>query len=143
MKNIALVINEESKIPSDYTECLISDIDTIPAASCDNVYIGDVLDYLPEENIQIFLADVIQKINKENGMVHIKAPDILQTCWYASRMNIDINNLRYILYDTKRMRCHTLEEIVAIINSIPNTIISSTSYANGYEYSISLNTYEN
>lgn len=142
-KNIALIINEESKFPSDYTECLVSDMDSIPVGSCDNLYIGDILDYLAKEDIHVFLTNAMQKIRKENGSVHIKAPDILQTCWYASRMNIDIKDLRYILYDTKRTNCYTLDEIVEIVNSIPNTTINSASYANGYEYSLSLNTHEN
>jgi len=142
-KNIALAFNEESKIPSDYKECLISELDDINDGSCDNLYIGDTLDHINREEIPVFLQKVISKIKVEDGLVHIKSPDLLQTCWYTARMNLDTNKVRYILYETNRKNCYTLEEIVKIINDIENTRIVSAHYVNGYEYSISINKYEN
>lgn len=141
-KNIALTFNEESKIPSDYKDCLISELDDINDGSCDNLYIGDILDHIDREEITPFLQKVIGKIKVEDGLVHIKSPDLLQTCWYTARMNLDTNKVRYILYETNRKNCYTLEEIVKIINEIENTRIVSAHYVNGYEYSISISKYE-
>lgn len=142
-KNIALIFSEECKIPSDYKECLISELDNINDGSCDNVYIGDTLDHISREEIPSFLQKVVSKIKVEDGLVHIKSPDLLQTCWYTARMNLDTNKVRYILYETNRKNCYTLEEIVKIINNIENTRIVNAHYVNGYEYSISVNKYEN
>lgn len=142
-KNIALIFNEECKIPSDYKECLISELDDINDGSCDNLYIGDTLDHINREEIPAFLQKVVSKIKVEDGLVHIKSPDLLQTCWYTARMNLDTNKVRYILYETNRKNCYTLEEIVKTINNIENTRIVNAHYVNGYEYSISVNKYEN
>lgn len=141
--NIALIINDDCRFPSDYKEHLVSDLEEIPEGSCDNIYIGDLLDYLEKDNISLMLTEIISKLKVQDGLVHIKAPDLLQTCWYASRMNIDINNLRYILYETHRKNCHTIDEIISMIQSTENTSVVSASYINGYEYSITINKYEN
>lgn len=140
--NIAIILNEECKYPSDYRDYLISDIDDIPKNSCDNLYIGDLFDYIDTNNIIDLLKQLIEKIKVEDGLLHIKAPDLLQSCWYTARMNLDINKLRYILYQTNRKNCYSLEEIVSLINSVENTEIVSAFYVNGYEYSITINKYE-
>jgi len=120
MNNIALISNDECKIPSDYTGHLISDIEKLAEGSCDNLYVGDMLDYIASENLDIVFTELLKKIKVEDGLMHIKAPDILQTCWYASRMNLETTKLRYILYHTKRKNCYSMEEMISTILSIPN-----------------------
>jgi len=142
MNNIALISNDECKIPSDYTGHLISDIEKLAEGSCDNLYVGDMLDYIASENLDIVFTELLKKIKVEDGLMHIKAPDILQTCWYASRMNLETTKLRYILYHTKRKNCYSMEEMISTILSIPNSKIVNAHYVNGYEYSITVNKYE-
>lgn len=142
-KNIALIINDDCKFPSDYKEYNVDELDSIADGSCDNLYIGDLLDYIEQDKQLDLLKKLLTKIKVEIGCLHIKAPDILQTCWYASKMNLDINKLRYILYQTNRKNCYTIDEIASIVNLIENAIIGSASYVNLYEYSITVNKYEN
>lgn len=142
-KNIALIINDDCKFPSDYKEYSIAELDSIPEGSCDNLYIGDLLDYVEQDEQQDWLKKLLTKIKVEDGRLHIKAPDLLQTCWYASKMNLDMNKLRYVLYQTNRKNCYTIDEIASMINLIENARIDSASYINLYEYSITINKYEN
>lgn len=141
-KNIALIINEDCNFPADYKEHLIEEIDELQDHSCDNIYVGDLLDYLEKETTEDLIKKIFAKNKIQDGRIHIKAPDIMQTCWYASRMNLDITQLRYILYHSRRKNCYTVDEIISIINSIDGVIIESASYVNGYEYSITISTHE-
>jgi hypothetical protein len=141
--NIALILNEEDKYPSDYNEHFVSEIEKIPTGSCDNVYVGDIFDRIEQEHISSMLKNIVEKVKIEDGLVHIKSPDILQLSWYTSRMNLDVHRLRYVLYQTNRKNCYTLEEMIDMILSVPNIGIVNAHYENGYEYSITINRYEN
>lgn len=141
-KNIALILSEDCIFPSDYQEVLMDNIEEIADHSCDNLYIGDILDYYPTSEFKNILDIISKKVRVEDGCVHIKSPDLLQACWYASKMNLDVNKLRYILYETNRKTCYTLDEMVELLNTVEEITILSASYINGYEYQITFNRYE-
>lgn len=140
-KDIALLIHEESEYPSNYTEHDLSEIETLADNSCDNIFIGDILDYIPPKDFNNTLDNIVSK-TKTNGLIHIQAPDIFQLCWLASRMNLNIDKLRYILYDNQRGICHTFDEMIDLLNTTANIKIDTASYTNGYEYSISIKKHE-
>lgn len=133
--NIAILVNDGIDYPDGYELCLADKLDTLENNSCDNIYLADTLDYLSIDKTIEFLEQVISKL-KRLGALHIKAPDLLQLCWYATRMNIDLAKLRYIIFDTKRKNCYSIDECILLLNDIKNLTVESIVYCNGYEYSI-------
>ena len=135
--NIALLINEEIEYPNEYKIHLAKDIDEIEDASCDDIYLGDTLDYVPINDSVMFLQKAVKKL-KVSACLHIKAPDILQLCWYTVKMNLDLPKLRYILFGNKREHCLSLDECLTIITDVDNVDVESTTYCNIYEYAITI-----
>lgn len=140
-KDIALIINEDTQYPDSYSEHELSDIEQIDNNSCDNIFIGDLLDYIPPKDFEDTLNSIVDK-TKTDGLIHIQAPDIFQVCWFGARMNLSMDKLRYILYENQRGFCHTFDEMISLVNKIKNTKIDMASYTNGYEYSISIKKHE-
>jgi len=136
-KNIAILIDEEIEYPKDYQCYLIDDITEIKT-EYENIYIGDLIDYIPINQVKETLQEIIDKLVK-NGRLSIKGPDILQLCWYCSKLNLDVNKFRYIVYQTGRKSCYSMDEIILILSNIPGISIESASYVNLYEYSIVVN----
>lgn len=121
--------------PDGYKVYLADKLDTLENNSCDNIYLADTLDYFSIDKTLEFLEQVVSKL-KRLGDLHIKAPDLLQLCWYSTRMNIDLAKLRHIIFDTKRKSCYGIDECILLLNDIKNLTVESTAYCNGYEYSI-------
>lgn len=136
MNNIAVLVHEKADHPKDYTIIALDKIQDMNE-QYDNIYIGDVIDYIDTANILDLLVHLTTKLT-DNGHIHIKAPDLLQLCWYASRMNIDLAKIRYVLYDTGRRHCYTMDEIAFMLNQIQNISIVNACYVNGYEYSLTI-----
>lgn len=136
-KDIALVISEDAIHPSTYKEHLFSELDELNNNSCDSIFLGDLFDYINIDDFMSILNSIIDKV-KTNGLIHIQAPDIFQLCWYAARMNLDLSKLRYILYENKRKTSYTFDEMISVLENIENIKITTASYSNGYEYSISV-----
>lgn len=140
-KNLALIINDEIEYPDNYDSTLLSDIDSIPNHFCENLYIGDLLDYLNPKDLEQTLDKIISKAQK-NSEIHIKAPDILQLCWYSARLNMPLHKFRYITYATGRFGCYSMDEILLLLSEKKNISIVSATYCNGYEYAITIKTNE-
>lgn len=132
-KNIAILIDQEIEYPKDYIFCSLSDLENLKT-EYDNIYIGDLIDYLPKDNIKEVLQEILDKI-LPNGQLHIKGPDIFQLCWYCAKSNLELSKFRYIIYENGRKSCYTVDEIILLINNIVHIQIDSISYVNGYEYS--------
>lgn len=139
-KNIAILIDEEIEHPKDYQYYSIQDLESLNTDN-ENIYIGDLIDYLSPNNIIEVLQEITNKLAK-NGKIHIKAPDIFQLCWYCSKFNLDLTKFRYIIYENGRKSCYTMDEIVLILTNIPDIKLESISYVNAYEYSITATKYE-
>jgi len=133
-KNISILIDEEIESPNGYVSYNLKELESL-GTEYENIYIGDLIDYLKTDDIQPTLQKIIDKI-KLDGKLIIKGPDILQMCWYCSRYNLDLPKFRYIVYNTGRKSCYSTEEIMIILGSIKNIEIISASYSNIYEYSI-------
>jgi len=139
-KNIAILIDEEIEYPKDYQCYIVSDISTLKT-DYENIYIGDLIDYLPPDQINSKLIEIIDKL-VQNGKLHIKGPDILQLCWYCSKLNLDLSKFRYIIYQTGRRSCYSMDEMILVLSDLPGIKIESSSYTNAYEYSITVIKYE-
>jgi hypothetical protein len=139
-KNIAILIDEEIEYPKDYQCYIVSDISTLKTGY-ENIYIGDLIDYLPPDQIHSKLIEIIDKL-VQNGKLHIKGPDILQLCWYCSKLNLDLSKFRYIIYQTGRRSCYSMDEMILVLSDLPGIKIESSSYTNAYEYSITVIKYE-
>lgn len=139
-KNIAILIDEEIEYPKDYQCYIVSDISTLKTGY-ENIYIGDLIDYLPPDQINSKLIEIIDKL-VQNGKLHIKGPDILQLCWYCSKLNLDLSKFRYIIYQTGRRSCYSMDEMILILSDLPGIKIESSAYTNAYEYSITVIKYE-
>jgi uncharacterized membrane protein len=135
-KNIAILIDEEIEYPKDYQCYTLNDLSSIQQ-EYENIYIADLIDYLSADKIKSTLEDIVSKLTS-NGKLHIKAPDILQLCWYCSKLHLDLSKFRYIIYQTGRKSCYSMDEILLILNSIAGTKIELASYINAYEYSITI-----
>ena len=134
-QDISILMSEDLESPEGYKKYEINDLENIKEESCDNIYIGDLFDYFEIRALPELIDTIISKI-KQNGRLLIKAPDILQLSWYTCRLNLELSKLRYILYDTNRKACYSLDEILNVFSSI-NAIDIETAYIiNGYEYSI-------
>lgn len=139
-KNIAILIDKDIEYPEDYNYYLLEDIDNL-SSDHENIYIGDLLDYVAESRVVETLNNIVDKLEK-HGRLHIKGPDILQLCWYVSRLNMDLLKFKNILYENGRISCNSLDEVVVILGQIPGIKIESASYVNAYEYSITIGKYE-
>lgn len=133
--NISILINEDIESPAGYKVYEVEDLENIKEESCDNIYIGDLLDYYNVNNLPNLVDSIIAKI-KTDGKLLIKAPDLLQLSWYTCKLNLDLNKLRYILYETNRKACYTLDEIIDALNHIDTVTVDTANLTNGYEYSI-------
>jgi len=133
-KNIAILIDEEIEHPKDYRYHSLDELENLPDSQYENIYIGDLLDYIPPDQIQELLAKISKKLAKD-GKLNIQGPDILQMCWYCSKFNLDISKFRYIIFQTGKKICYTLDEVVSMV-STTDLKIESASYINAYEYSI-------
>lgn len=139
-KNIAILVDEEIEHPKDYRYYCVSEIDDLNS-KYENIYIGDLLDYLPQNQIQEIVNKISDKL-EDNGQIHIKSPDILQMCWYCAKFNLDLSKFRYIIYQTGRKFCYTLDEIVLLFSKIDKMKVETASYINAYEYSITVTKHE-
>ena len=137
-KNIAILTSEEIEYPKDYRFYSIQEIEKIENNKYDNIYIGDLIDYLSSNMVTNILQNILNKL-KDNGKIHIKAPDILQLCWYCSKLQLDLTKFRYVVYQTGRKSCYSIDEIILVLKNISGIEIESASYTNGYEYSITAN----
>lgn len=135
-KNIAILIDKEIEYPKDYDFCSIDELEKLKTEYT-NIYIGDLIDYLPTDKTKEILQEILDKI-VPNGQLHIKGPDIFQLCWYCSKLNLDLSKFRYIIYENGRKSCYTVDEIIVLISDIPDIQIESASYINGYEYSVAI-----
>lgn len=135
-KNIAILIDKEIEYPKDYDFCSLNELEKL-TTEYTNIYIGDLIDYLPTDKIKEILQEILDKI-VQNGRLHIKGPDIFQLCWYCSKLNLDLSKFRYIIYENGRKSCYTVDEIIVLISDIPDIQIESVSYINGYEYSVAI-----
>jgi hypothetical protein len=135
-KNIAILIDKEIEYPKDYDFCSLNELEKL-TTEYTNIYIGDLIDYLPTDKIKEILQEILDKI-VQNGRLHIKGPDIFQLCLYCSKLNLDLSKFRYIIYENGRKSCYTVDEIIVLISDIPDIQIESVSYINGYEYSVTI-----
>jgi len=134
-QNIAILINSDIDRPNNYDKCNFSDIDSLDNQSCENIYIGDLLDYIVPNDLESTISKIISKA-QIGGQLHIKAPDILQLSWYVSRLNLSLTKFRYVVYDTGRASCYSMDEILTVLAQEKNLRIVSATYTNGYEYAI-------
>lgn len=135
-KNIAILKDHEIDHPKDYHVYLLEELDSIETGH-ENIYIGDLIDYLKIETISEILEKIIEKLDIDGKLI-VKAPDILQLCFYCSKFNLDLLKFRYIIYQTGRISCYSSDEILMILSAFKNIKIESVSYANLYEYSITV-----
>lgn len=139
-KDIAILIREDIEYPKNYRYYDLEDIHDLKS-EYENIYIGDLIDYLPKDKIKTTIQEIVDKL-EQNGKIHIKGPDIFQLCWYCSKLNLDLGKFKYIIYENGRKTCHTLDEIILLFRDIPGIKIDSASYTNAYEYSITMVKYE-
>jgi len=135
-KNIAILIDEEIEHPEDYQFCSLEDMADLKN-DYENIYIGDLIDYITPSEIEGTITEVVSKLS-DTGQLHIKGPDILQLAWFCGRLNIDLRKFRYVLYGTGRRGCYSMDEIMEMAASGTGLVVESTSYINGYEYSLTL-----
>jgi hypothetical protein len=135
-KNIAILIDEEIEHPKDYKFYSLEEISDLKNDH-ENIYIGDLIDYIPPSEIEGTIQEIVSKLS-DTGQLHIKGPDILQLSWFCGRLNIDLKKFRYIIYGTGRKGCYSLDEVMEMTVSGTGLAVASTSYTNGYEYSLTL-----
>ena len=135
-KNIAILIDEEIEHPKDYKFHSLEEISDLKN-DYENIYIGDLIDYIPPSNIEKTIKEIVSKLS-DVGQLHIKGPDILQLTWFCGRLNIDLKKFRYIVYGTGRKGCYSLDEVMEMAVLGTGLAVESTSYTNGYEYSLTL-----
>ncbi len=133
--NIAILHNEEIQAPDKYKVHTLETYSVLADESCDNIYIGDLMDYISPTTLKEITETIISKLRK-GGEIHIKAPDLLQLCWYSSRLNLHLSKTRYVLYGSNKIACYCMDEIILALKNLGTTSVVSATYANGYEYSI-------
>lgn len=91
---------------ANYTNVDISDnglnINHIVNNSCDEIIVSDTLDYIPYENINKTLFDIVQKI-RLNGRLIITGTDIRCICRLTSADTISVEQFSSIIRDVKSM----------------------------------------
>jgi len=137
MKKIALLLHEEADYPKGYNTNLINELEDLKENTYEDIYIGDLLDYFDTEKSIELLLDISSKL-KEKGLLHIKAPDLMQMCWYVYKTNLDLPKFRYVLYDTKRTISYSMNELILILTDVKGITVQSASFCNGYEYSVTV-----
>jgi hypothetical protein len=102
--------------------------------SVEEIYIGDLLDYIDQDNCAALLADIISKISK-NGKLFIQGIDAkaLASAFVYNHINIDI--YKNILYNNK-VNIHTLGSLRNFISGFGELEISKCKYINNMQYYI-------
>lgn len=131
--NKICVYNREipvSIIP-DTKEIHLQDIDTIDNDSVDEIFIQDLLDTVLPEQYDITLTKLRNKL-KDNGVLHIQAPDLKQIAIATTFNKITIDLAQMILY-RDRIFVHTAKNIKdLLINNDYKVIVQK--YINIFEY---------
>lgn len=113
----------------------LNDIKKIRRSSIDEIYIGDVLDYLDDDNTLILLHDIHLKLRK-GGKLYIQSND--SKCVAAALIYDNINSKIYknIVFSYQKKNIFTLTEIKRIIGSIEGLKIDKCKFLNGVQYYI-------
>ena len=107
---LLLVRDEPKGGVGGYTQLKISDISNIDKASCDEIIVGDILDYYPNKG-KLF-QQIIEKL-RYGGVIHISGIDLNFLCNEYVNGYITPADMINLLYNGK-ISIDTLQGIIAM-----------------------------
>jgi len=113
----------------------LNNIKKIRRSSVDEIFIGDLLDYLDDENAITLLNNLCLKI-KKNGKLYIQSNDAKCLCAALIYDNINTKIYKNILFSYQKKNIFTLNEIKRMIRSIDSLGIEKCKFLNGVQYYI-------
>lgn len=113
----------------------LKDIKKIRRSSIDEIFIGDLLDYLDDDSAIIILNDLCLKL-KKGGKLYLQSNDV--KCVAAALIYDNINTKIYknIIFSYQKKNIFTLSEIKRMLNSIESLSIERCKFLNGVQYYI-------
>ena len=122
MNNVSIYHKDPIEVPSS-TNVYFQDIKEIEDSSIDNIYLHDCLDFVIIDQHSEMLQILHQKL-KDNGLLHIQAPDLKQLAIAITFDKIKIDIAQLILYKS-RLFLHTAQNTKDILEH---------KYVNVFEY---------
>lgn len=135
-KSIFLHVVEPS-VPIDNFEFVhLSKIKKIKKHSVSELYIGDILDYISDDDGALLLKELPNKLTK-GGKLYIQAYDA--KCLSSALTHNNINNTIYrnLLFNNgAKKNIYTMSEIKDLLRSTVNGKINKCKFINGLQYYI-------
>lgn len=112
----------------------VKQLKKIKKKSVEEIYIGDLLDYIDQDNCASLLAEIISKISS-GGKLYIQGIDAkaLASAFVYNHINIDI--YKNLLYNNKT-NIHTLGYLRNLLSRFGGIEISKCRYINNMQYYI-------
>jgi|694.fasta_scaffold00568_30 hypothetical protein len=111
----------------------VTNIDTIPDNSCNEIIINDLLDYLSYNESTNILDLLINKLCT-NGSIIIQSVDLYQLATAVTFNDIDLDTTKIVLYQNKKA-IYTLYDIESELKNRKLNIVEKK-YINIFEYYI-------
>lgn len=127
-------IIEPSVMLDNFEFMSVSKIKKIKKNSIDEIYIGDLLDYLSSDDGLIILQEIVTKLTS-GGKLHIQSSDAKCLASALLYNNINITIYKGLLFNNKK-NIYTLTEIKNILSGIQNIKISKCKFINAIQYYI-------
>ena len=127
-------IIEPSVMLDNFEFMSVSKIKKIKKNSIDEIYIGDLLDYLSSDDGFIILQEIVTKLTA-GGKLHIQSSDAKCLASALLYNNINIAIYKGLLFNDKK-NIYTLTEIKNILSGIQNIKISKCKFINAIQYYI-------
>lgn len=129
---IFMHVMEPSMMLDNFEFVSVSKIKKIKKNSVDEIYIGDLLDYLSSDDGLVILNEIISKL-VSGGKLHMQSSDAKCLASALLYNNINITIYKGIIFNNKK-NIYTLTEIKNILTNIPNIKISKCKFINAIQY---------
>jgi predicted SAM-dependent methyltransferase len=131
---IGIVKPEFLPVGTDFVAA--SDIATINSNSCEEIYVGDLLDYLEYNEAMIILDTLVDKLIV-SGSLAIQSADLFLLCSAVAFSDIEQQIAKLILFNNKKT-IYNMQEIQTELKN-RNLDIVEKKYINIFEYYIKAN----
>lgn len=120
---------------SGFEFCSLEDIDKIKNNSATEIFIYDLLEYIPYEDLFTVYQEILKKLAK-NGIIHIHGTDLRSLCLSVLDGQINSGVFRSILFGYHKRNIMSISDIKLFIGSYPNLVIQKIKFLNGLQYYI-------
>lgn len=129
---IAVIIPDFSEVPTeDYSPLHINELSTIDDASCEDLFLGDCMDYVAN-NRDALVETACSKI-KYGGRIVLTGSDLHEVCKAKAASVIDEDRVNEILYSGRT----GLTSAMTLVDKITKKgLINSSRRVNGFRYTL-------